>query len=102
LERGQNAHIKCPQCCERYIVKCELRLPDRKEDIDHVGETVVQCVGKTGQRECPPGTGRSLHGCGVRGHAIFLFGLRFFGGIISAPFDLLSTKTLSDDSSTAT
>ena len=65
LERGQGAHIQGAQYCQRAIAERELCLPDRQQHVNHVGETIVQSVRKTGEHEsalagpsCHVSTGR--------------------------------------------
>ena len=59
LQRGQRAHIQSAQHRQRAIAERELRLPDGQQHVDHVGETVVQCVGDPSQRQRALGAGLS-------------------------------------------
>jgi hypothetical protein len=61
LERGQDANIEAAQGRERYIIERELCLPNRQQNVDHVGETVVQGVGEAGEQKSAPGSGPSRH-----------------------------------------
>jgi len=56
LEGSQNTNIQGAQDRKRRIVKRELRLPGREQDVNHVSESIVQGVVKARQHKSASGS----------------------------------------------
>jgi hypothetical protein len=67
LEASHHARVRCPQQADHRVTDGKLRLPDRQQNINEIGEAVMHRMGAAGSHQRAPSAGLRRVVCVGRG-----------------------------------